>query len=324
MAHAWQGATTGNSASRFALALSELRGLGRARLRAQLRLATSHSADGFTSFADFVGQHGSDAGLGDIGELGLTAAWDRAGLLLDECTRRGFLVLPFGWPAYPRQLCRLPDAPALLFVRGTFAPERQPRIAVIGTRHPSPWGARTAKACAGQVAKAQGVVVSGLARGIDSAAHTGTLEAKGSTWAVLAHGLAVAPYSNIALAHRIVDEGGALISEYAPGAQPQRFHFVERDRIQAGLVDAVLVIESGNQGGSMHAVRAALSAGIPIWTTFPDKDVRIAREDPDQLKETQRGTWRLVREGALRISTPRMLSKSIEALPILPVCDAHL
>src|SRR5579862_4854096 len=81
MADAWQGATTGNSASRFALALSELRGLGRARLRAQLRVAASHSADGFTSFAEFVGQHGSDAGLADIGELGLTAAWDRAGSL---------------------------------------------------------------------------------------------------------------------------------------------------------------------------------------------------------------------------------------------------
>jgi DNA processing protein len=307
--------TTGNSASRFALALSELRGIGRARLRAQMGLAASHPTDGFASFAEFVAQHGSDAGNGEVGELALSAAWDRAGLLLDECIRHGLLVLPFGWPTYPRQLCRLPDAPALLFVRGTFIPDRQPRIAVIGTRHPSPWGGRTAKACAGQVAKVQGVVVSGLARGIDSAAHAGTLEAKGSTWAVVAHGLAVAPSSNIALAHRIVEEGGALISEYRPCAQPLRFHFVERDRIQAGLADAVLVIESGTQGGSMHAVRAAVSAGIPVWTTFPDKDLRIAQEDPGQLKETQRGTWRLVREGALRVSTPRMLLRSLESLP---------
>jgi hypothetical protein len=68
----------------------------------------------------------------------------------------------------------------------------------------------------------------------------------------------------------------------------------------------------------MHAVRAALSAGIPVWTTFPDEDLRIAREDPGQLKETQRGTWRLVLEGALRVSTPRMLLKSIESLPMCP------
>jgi len=158
------------------------------------------------------------------------------------------------------------------------------------------------------------VVVSGLARGIDSAAHTGAIEAKSSTWAVLAHGLAVVPSSSIELAHRIVEEGGALISEYRPGEPPQRYQFIERDRIQAGLADAVLVVETGTQGGSMHTVRAATSAGIPVWTTFPDKDLGVAQENPDQLKESQRGTWQLVRDGALRVSTPRTLLKCIESL----------
>jgi DNA processing protein len=300
-------------AFRFALALSELRGIGRARLRAQLPLAAGQAPDSFRLFAEFVAQHGSDGGLFDSGEVSLAAAWDRAGFLLDECSRLGLHVLPFGWPSYPRQLCRLQDAPALLFVRGTLVPER-PRIAVIGTRRPSPWGIRTAKACAGQVAKVHGVVVSGLARGIDSAAHSGALEAKCSTWAVLAHGLAVAPSSNIELARRIVEEDGALISEYRPGEPPQRYHFIERDRIQAGLADAVLVVETGTQGGSMHTVRSATSAGIPVWTTFPDKDLVVARENPDQLSETQRGTWQLVREGALRVSTPRTLLTCIESL----------
>jgi DNA processing protein len=159
------------------------------------------------------------------------------------------------------------------------------------------------------------VVVSGLARGVDSAAHLGALEAKCSTWAVLAHGLAVAPTSNIELAHRIVEEGGALISEYRPAEPPQRFQFIERDRIQAGLADAVLVVETGTQGGSMHTVRAATSAGIPVWATFPDRDLGIAQQNPGQLKETQRGTWQLVRQGALRVSTPRMLLTCIESLP---------
>ncbi len=312
--HGPQGATTENAASRFALALSELRGIGRARLRAQLPLAAGQAPDNFTLFAEFVAQHGSEGSLLDSGELSLAAAWDRAGFLLDECARLGLHVLLFGWPSYPHQLCRLPDAPALLFVRGTLVPERRPRIAVIGTRHPSPWGIRTAKACAGQVAKAHGVVVSGLARGIDSAAHWGALEAKCGTWAVLAHGLAVAPSSNIELAHRIVEEDGALISEYRPGEPPRRYHFIERDRIQAGLVDAVLVVETGTQGGSMHTVRSATSAGIPVWTTFPDKDLVVARENPGQLRETQRGTWQLVREGALRVSTPRTLLTCIESL----------
>jgi DNA processing protein len=132
---------------------------------------------------------------------------------------------------------------------------------------------------------------------------------------VLAHGLAVAPSSNIELAHRIVEQGGALISEYRPGEPPQRYHFIERDRIQAGLADAVLVVETGTQGGSMHTVRSATSAGIPVWTTFPDKDLGIAQENPGQLRETQRGTWQLVREGALRLSTPRTLLKCLESFP---------
>jgi DNA processing protein len=304
-----------NSASRFALALSELRGIGRATLRAQLRLAASQATDSFASFSEFVEQNGRDAAVRDVGGLSLDAAWDRAGSLMDECARFGLQVLPFGWPAYPSQLYRLQDAPALLFVRGTLGPGRRPRIAVIGTRHPSPWGIRTAKACAGQVSKVRGVVVSGLARGVDSAAHVGALDAKCSTWAVLAHGLAVAPTSNIELAHRIVEEDGALISEYRPGEPPQRFHFIERDRIQAGLADAVLVVETGTHGGSMHTVRAATSAGIPVWATFPDKDVGIAQDNPGRLKETQRGTWQLVRRGALRVSTPRMLLTCIESLP---------
>ena len=304
-----------NSASRFALALSELRGIGRATLRAQFPLAASQATDSFASFAEFVERNGLDAGVRDAGERSLDAAWDRAGSLLDECIRSGLHVLPFGWPTYPSQLYRLQNAPALLFVRGTLAAGQRPRIAVIGTRHPSPWGIRTAKACAGQVAKVQGVVVSGLARGVDSAAHLGALEAKGNTWAVLAHGVAVAPTSNIELAHRIVEEGGALISEYRPSEPPQRFHFIERDRIQAGLADAVLVVETGTKGGSMHTVRAATSAGIPVWATFPDRDLGIAQENPDQLKETQRGTWQLVRQGAPRVSTPRMLLTCIESLP---------
>jgi DNA processing protein len=312
--HRPEGGTTENAACRVALALSELRGIGRAALRAQLPLAAGQAIDSFALFATFVEEHVPDAGLLDFGEPSLLAVWDRAGLLMDECTSLGLQVLPFGWPSYPRQLCRLQDAPALLFVRGTLVPEQRPRIAVIGTRHASPWGIRTAKACADQVARIQGVVVSGLARGIDSAAHTGSLEAGGSTWAVLAHGLAVAPTSNIELAHRIVAEGGALISEYRPGEPPRRYHFIERDRIQAGLADAVLVVETGAQGGSMHTVHSATSAGIPVWTAFPDKDVGVAREDPGQLKETQRGTWKLVLDGARRVSTPRMLLKCIESL----------
>jgi predicted Rossmann fold nucleotide-binding protein DprA/Smf involved in DNA uptake len=112
----------------------------------------------------------------------------------------------------------------------------------------------------------------------------------------------------------MVDEGGALLSEYPPGTPPQRFHFVERDRIQAGLADAVLVVESGVEGGSMHTVKFAKAAGIPVWVTFPDDKTVIAEDNAALLPKTQQGTWYLFKSGALRVGTPRMLLDTLESL----------
>ena len=164
-------------------------------------------------------------------------------------------------------------------------------------------------------------MVSGLALGIDAAAQATSVEHQGPTWAVLAHGLhTVSPSSNRDLAKQIVNQGGALISEYPPGEPAQRHYFVERDRIQAGLSDAVLVIESDIDGGAMHTVRFAREARVPVWVTFPQTKMKTA--NGSDLPESQRGTWELLRkQAAIRVAGVKALDKMVRNLantPTLP------
>jgi DNA processing protein len=301
--------------TRTILALSRLPRIDRVRLRQILgRLASEGDAelsmsDALTRTREYVPE---------FSIVDLDAARAKADELLERCRRLGVTVHPYGWPSYPSQLQRLSEPPALLFSIGRFDFDRKPRIAVIGTRTPTPWGVKTARACAAQVAESQGVVVSGLALGIDAAAHEASLEQDGATWAVLAHGLhTVSPSSNRGLAKAIIDAGGALISEYAPGEPVQRRYFVERDRIQAGLTDAVLVIESGIDGGAMHTVRFAREARVPVWVTFPNAKIQTA--DRKNLPEPQQGTWELLRANTgARVATVKGLGKMMRDLTNVP------
>ena len=134
----------------------------------------------------------------------LAIALAGADRILADCTRLGAVILTFDSPSYPPQLQRLAHPPTILFVKGKFDGQTAaPRIAVIGTRTPTPWGRSAAQTCAGQVVRTGGVVVSGLAPGVDTAAHAATVEAGGITWAVLASGLdAISTSSQRALATR--------------------------------------------------------------------------------------------------------------------------
>ncbi len=302
---------------RTILALSKLPKVGRVRLRALLQcihdkgfsppltvrqtLAESHDAVKLPPFSD-----------GDV-----DSAIARADDLAGRCDDLGIAVRPYGWPEYPNQLRRIAAPPAILFSIGAFEPDHAPRVAVIGTRRPSQWGLTTVAACARRIAERGGVVVSGLALGIDAAAHAASVESAGTTWAVMAHGLhTVSPSSNRVLAEEILEKGGALISEYPPDEEARRHYFVERDRIQAGLSDAVLVIESGVAGGAMHTVRAAQKGHIPIWVTFPNESVSHGEIRTEDLLEPQQGTWDLLRSHAAEhVSTIGVLASKLAALP---------
>lgn len=169
-------------------------------------------------------------------------------------------------PAYPPLLARLPNAPAMLAVLG--APDRLglPAVALVGARAASAGGRRIAEAMAEDLAKAGVVVVSGLARGIDAAAHTGALRGVGKTVAVVPGGLDVPyPRENAYLQERIIAEGGAVVAESPLGMAPLARHFPARNRIVAGLCLGVVVVEAARNSGTLITARMGLEAGREIF-----------------------------------------------------------
>jgi DNA processing protein len=253
--------------------------------------------------ADLIRQHGAGVRLEIDDAHAVERAWHEGETLAETCRKRGWRLWVLGAPDYPAGLMRLEDPPAVLFVHGQGQPDARPRLAVIGTREPTTWGEHTARACATEIVHAGGVVVAGLAWGIDTAAHTAAVDARGCTWATLPAGLdLVVPPSNAVLAGRIVEAGGALISEYLPGTRPHPTFFVERDRLQAALSDAVVVVETGLSGGTMHTVRFARALGVPLHVTFPADIDPSGVVGAGDLPEAQQGTWRLLRDGAARVT----------------------
>lgn len=169
------------------------------------------------------------------------------------------------FPVYLRSLTR---PVARLYWRGDLS-ATCPRIAIVGTRKASPEGKKMAYHIAYTLARAGWCVVSGLAFGIDAAAHQGALAAGGITWAVLAHGLdTIQPKNNTALAHTILNQNGCLISEYPAGTPPLPHRFLERNRIVSGLCEAVIVIEAPRASGSLATAHHAREQHKPVFV-FP-------------------------------------------------------
>ena len=175
-------------------------------------------------------------------------------------------VLTLGDADYPPLLLQTADPPLLLFVEGPVRTLATPAIAIVGSRHPTPQGEENARAFAASLSRQGLVVVSGLARGIDAAAHEGGLLGKGGTIAVLGAG-PDQPYPalNAGLAARIVASGGVLLSEYAPGTPPLKDNFPRRNRIIAGLSLGTLVVEAALRSGSLITARLASEAGREVF-----------------------------------------------------------
>lgn len=164
-------------------------------------------------------------------------------------------------PAYPRRLSEIPDAPERLFVRGRL-PSSSPAIAIVGARAATGHALARARELARDVARAGALVISGGAIGIDAAAHLGALEAGAPTVVVLATGLdAPYPYRHRPLYDLIVQRGGALVTSFQPGVPLRRWHFPRRNRILAGLADAVVVVEARPGSGSLYTTEAAREYG---------------------------------------------------------------
>jgi DNA processing protein len=194
-----------------------------------------------------------------------------------------------GWhdPDYPPLLRRSPNPPLALFVAGDPALLWHPSIAVVGSRAPTPGGRDNARDFARVLAASGFVVASGLAAGIDTAAHRATLDAAGRTVAVLGTGIDVPyPRSNADLLQHIADTG-AVVSEYLPGTEPAPFHFPSRNRILAGLSLGTVVIEAAERSGALITARLAAEAGREVFAVPGSIHNPLAR-----------GCHRLIRDGA--------------------------
>lgn len=175
---------------------------------------------------------------------------------------------------FPCRLQFLADKPASLYLCGAWDwLDRIPCAAVVGTRYPSAWGQKTSFKLAGRLAEAGWGVVSGLALGIDTAAHRGTLVKGGLTGATLPGGFDhLYPPENAELAADIATGGGFLMSEYAPDTEPRAEYFKARDRLQSGLALAVIVVETEADGGTMHTARFAIQQERPLLVFAPPAD----------------------------------------------------
>lgn len=207
--------------------------------------------------------------------------------LLETCRRGGVDVLVEGHPGYPGLLSRIDDPPGVLFVRGRLEPCDALAVSVVGARHASPYGRRVASLLAGGLARAGYTVVSGLARGIDAAAHRGALDAGGRTIAVLGTGvLTIYPPEHVDLAADVIGRG-AVVSEAPPLAEARAGSFPQRNRIVSGLSLGTVVVEAAERSGALITARLAGEQGREVFAVPGQIDCRTAR-----------GCHGLIRDGA--------------------------
>jgi len=206
--------------------------------------------------------------------------------------REGWRWLVPGDGNYPANLVHTADPPLGLFVRGELA--RAPVVAVVGSRGATTYGRQVARTLGEELATAGVVVASGMARGVDAAAHEGALAAGGPTWAVWGTGPDhIYPPEHRDLASSI-STAGALITEYLPGTGPRKHHFPERNRVLAGIADAVVVVEAAARSGALITARLAIDEGREVLAV-----------PGSILSKVSVGPNTLLRLGARPLLTPR-------------------
>ncbi|CEK16081.1 DNA protecting protein DprA [Chthonomonas calidirosea] len=196
-----------------------------------------------------------------------------------------------GHPNYPSSLLDIYDPPAILFLQGSYRKFDLTSVAIVGSRHATPYGVHVAERIARELAAYGIIVISGGARGIDAATHRGVLEKKGRTLAVLGCGPDVAyPREHRALFQAIAQQG-ALVSEYPPGTQPEAWRFPARNRVISGLAQAVLVVEAPINSGALITARYALEQGRSVLAVPGDIN-----------RPASAGTNALLKEGAIVVT----------------------
>jgi DNA processing protein len=280
-----------------------------------LRLARS-SGIGPVTVRDLIGYYGTAAkALDALPDLARRGGGSRPVRLcpkpeaereIETLAKRGARLIARPESEYPEALAALEDAPPVIAVRGRAELLARPKIALVGARNASANGRRIAADLAAGLARSGTVVVSGMARGIDTAAHRGALDAQsetGGTIAVVAGGIDVLyPPENGALFERLGTEG-LIVAEAAPGTEPAARHFPRRNRIISGLSRAVVVVEAALKSGSLITARYALDQG---------REVMAVPGSP--LDPRCRGANRLIRDGARLVEDFEQVLESLDGL----------
>lgn len=233
--------------------------------------------------------------------------------VVDWCDENDVRIVTSAEDDYPPSLESLPDAPPLMFLRGRFSAGDSLAVGIVGTRHATQYGLREAARFARDLARSGVTIVSGMARGIDAAAHRGALEAGGRTIAVLGGGLAhIYPPEHKGLCSEIA-AAGAVISEYAPDAPPRGPMFPQRNRLISGLSLGVLVVEAAGRSGSLITARHAAEQGREVFALPGPVTSRVSH-----------GCHTLIRDGAhLVTSVDHILEGLGPAERSIPTDDGH-
>jgi DNA processing protein len=221
----------------------------------------------------------------------------------------GISFISRGSAAYPGRLARFDDAPPWLFVKGSPDELPDPTIGIVGSRSCTSYGRALAEAYGLTASEAGWSVVSGLARGIDAAAHTGAIAGPTPCVGVVGSGIDIIyPAENWELYGDLLAAGGRVVSEYPPGTRPDGWRFPTRNRIIAGLSEVILVVEATHTGGALITARVALDYGVPIYAVPGDVD-----------RPTSQGTNALIRDGAFPIFGPDDLAEVLNLVQPLVV-----
>lgn len=220
-------------------------------------------------------------------EVSLATQTIKVDRYLELCSQNNISILDLFNPNYPKQLQEIHNPPAILFVQGEILEQDSLAIAIVGSRHATYYGKRVAEQFARGLATAGYTIVSGLARGIDAAAHRGALAAGGRTLAVLGSGvLNVYPAEHVELAKQVANQG-AVISEVTPNHPPKSGSFPQRNRIVTGLSLGTVIVEAAQRSGALISARLAMEQGREVYAVPGPIDSRMSK-----------GCHRLIRDGA--------------------------
>lgn len=246
------------------IALTLVDELGNRRIR-QLMQTADHPAEVFTLPAETI-QSIEGFGSAIASAIINFDSWNEVGEIRKRNTACNAEVITVFDENYPELLRQIYDPPALLWVKGDIKALSTDSVSIVGTRRATEYGKEQARYFTEKLNVNNFTVTSGLALGIDSIAHKTTLEGNGTTIAVLGSGIDVIyPYKHTGLAKEIIENGGAVITEFAPGTKPDAGNFPERNRIVSGLSLGTLVVESGLKGGSMITAQSALEQNREVF-----------------------------------------------------------